>query len=333
MPTVSVIVPVYKAEKSLSRCVESILRQTYRDFELLLVDDGSPDGSPGICDAYAASDPRVKALHKPNGGAGSARNQGMATAIGEWFAFVDADDWIADDYLEVLLAGAERHGADAAFCNYNDAIGNTCSPRTFYRDERMLSAADILKGLLRRFEIPAAMWGKLFRATSVRSIRVDERLRIGEDLLFLLEVFHRGECRRTVILPDHPYFYDQTNASLMRCGAAKIAEDKRMLDAYRDFVARHPDLAEKNTTDHATFMVRTIWSLAREEGRPDPVLTRLLRGQFRRSLSHLYGHESRPVFLYLLHPSLGFGWYRAESAFRRWLHGRRAAKKGAATVQ
>lgn len=333
MPAVSIIVPVYKAEGTLARCVDSILRQTRRDFELLLVDDGSPDMCPQICDELAASDARVKTIHKPNGGAGSARNQGIVSSTGEWITFVDADDWIADDYLEVLLASVERHGADAAFCNYNDAFGSARSRRTFFRQERMLPAAEVLGGLLRRFDIPSAMWGKLFRAAFVRSIRVDERLRIGEDLLFLLEAFRQGACRGVVVLPDHPYFYDQTNASLMRCGAAKIAEDKTMLEAYLDFVARHPDLAEKNPTDHATFVVRTIWSIAREEGRPDPVLTRLLRRQFRRSLCHLYGHESRPVFLYLLHPSLGFGWYRAESAFRRWLRHRRAAKERATTAQ
>lgn len=333
MPAASIIVPVYKAEGTLARCVDSILRQTRRDFELVLVDDGSPDRCPQICDALAASDTRVKTIHKPNGGPGSARNRGILESTGEWITFVDADDWIAEDYLEVLLDGVERHGADAAFCNYSDVFGSERSARTFFREERRLPAAEVLKGLLRRFDIPSAMWGKLFRATSVRSIRVDERLRIGEDLLFLLEVFHLGACREVVLLPDHPYVYDQTNASLMRGGGAKSADDKTMLEAYLEFVGRHPDLVEKNPSDHATFVVRTIWSIAREEGRADPALVRLLRRQFRRSLSHLYGHESRPVFLYLLHPSLGFGWYRAESVFRRWLHRRRAAKKRATTVQ
>ena len=90
-PKVSVIVPVYKAEKYLHRCVDSILAQTFIDFELLLVDDGSPDCSGDICDQYAAADPRVRVFHKPNGGVSSARNLGIEKANGEWLMFVDAD--------------------------------------------------------------------------------------------------------------------------------------------------------------------------------------------------------------------------------------------------
>ena len=168
------------------------------------------------------------------------------------------------------------------------------------------------------------MWGKLFRTEAVRSVRVDERLRIGEDLLFLLELFHRGDCRTAVAIPGHPYFYDQTGASLMRCGEDKIAQDKLLLEAYLEFAVRHPGFADDKGGEHATFVVRSAWSIAREESREDPSLTRHLRGHFRHSLPHLYGHESRPVFLYLLHPAIGVGWFRMESSFRRWLHRRRA---------
>ena len=326
MPTVSVIVPVYKAQQTLARCVDSILRQTCRDLELLLVDDGSPDGSPELCDALAASDPRVKTIHKPNGGPGSARNRGIAESTGEWIAFVDADDWIDENCLESMLTAALLRGADAVFANYNDVDGDRRAPRTFYREERVLQAQEVLKGLLRRFDIPSAMWGKLFRAEAVRSVRVDERLRIGEDLLFLLELFHRGDCRTVVTIPGHPYFYDQTGASLMRCGEDKIAQDKMLLDAYLEFAVRHPGFADDKWGEHATFVIRTAWSIAREESREDPSLTRQLRRHFRLSLPHLYGHESRPVFLYLFHPAIGVGWFRMESSFRRWLHRRRAGR-------
>ena len=93
MPKISIIVPVYNAEQWLERCIESIVAQTYADWELLLVDDGSNDRSGDICDRYAASDPRIQAFHKPNGGVSSARNLGLDHAQGEWITFVDSDDY------------------------------------------------------------------------------------------------------------------------------------------------------------------------------------------------------------------------------------------------
>ncbi|MDE6807819.1 MAG: glycosyltransferase family 2 protein, partial [Prevotella sp.] len=100
MPKVSVIVPVYKAEKYLDRCVESILAQTYSEWELLLVDDGSPDKSGELCDIWSKKDSRIKVFHKENGGVSSARNLGIELAKGEWITFVDSDDWVDEKYLE-----------------------------------------------------------------------------------------------------------------------------------------------------------------------------------------------------------------------------------------
>ena len=102
-PKISVIVPVYKAEKYLHRCVDSILAQSYTDFELLLIDDGSPDNSGAICDEYAIKDSRVRVFHKQNGGASSARNKGLDHANGEWVSFVDSDDWIEPQMVESLF--------------------------------------------------------------------------------------------------------------------------------------------------------------------------------------------------------------------------------------
>lgn len=104
-PYVSVIVPVYKSERFIRKCVDSILAQTYEDFELILVDDGSPDRCGEICENYARHDERVRVIHKPNGGVSSARNADIKQANGEWLAFVDSDDWIIPDYLETLVIG------------------------------------------------------------------------------------------------------------------------------------------------------------------------------------------------------------------------------------
>ena len=99
-PKISVIIPVYNAESTLRRCVDSVLAQTFTDFECLLIDDGSKDRSGAICDEYAARDSRIRAFHKENGGVSSARNLGLDNATGEWIAFVDSDDWAGEKYLE-----------------------------------------------------------------------------------------------------------------------------------------------------------------------------------------------------------------------------------------
>ena len=118
-PLISVVVPVYKAEATLDACVGSILAQTLDDFELLLVDDESPDGSPALCDAWAARDPRIRALHPKKAGPGpsGARNAGLDAARGAWITMVDSDDTVAPDLLATLYAAARRSGADLVICN------------------------------------------------------------------------------------------------------------------------------------------------------------------------------------------------------------------------
>lgn len=124
MPKVSVIVPVYNAEKYLRECVDSILAQTIEDIEVILVDDGATDSSPTICDEYAAKDSRVQVIHKPNGRAASARNAGIRAATGEYVAFVDADDWISPEMYETMLA----QGAEVCLCDYARFIGDDVQP-------------------------------------------------------------------------------------------------------------------------------------------------------------------------------------------------------------
>lgn len=111
---ISVIVPVYNVEKYLDKCVQSILKQTYKDFELILVDDGSPDNSPQMCDEYAQKDKRVKVIHKANGGLSDARNVGTLNASGQYVTYIDSDDYVSNDYLEVLNWLIIKYNADIA---------------------------------------------------------------------------------------------------------------------------------------------------------------------------------------------------------------------------
>ena len=116
MDKVSIIVPVYRVENYLRRAVDALLGQTYTNVEVILVDDGSPDGSGGICDSY--QDPRVRVLHQKNGGVSAARNAGLAVAEGDWIAFCDGDDWFAPNMVESMLSCAQKEQADLVICDY-----------------------------------------------------------------------------------------------------------------------------------------------------------------------------------------------------------------------
>ena len=122
MPEISVIVPVYKVEKFIHRCVDSVLGQSYRDFELILVDDGSPDSCGAICDAYALQDSRVRVIHQKNGGLSAARNTGidyvMANSASHWLVFVDSDDWVHPEYLQTLYSAAEQTLCKISACGF-----------------------------------------------------------------------------------------------------------------------------------------------------------------------------------------------------------------------
>ena len=124
-PKISVIVPVYKVEPYLRKCLDSIVNQTYRNLEIILVDDGSPDNCGAICDEYAAGDGRIRVIHQENGGVSSARNAGLSAVTGEWVGWVDSDDWIEPDMYEYLLKNALEQNADIAVCSHYEVHRET----------------------------------------------------------------------------------------------------------------------------------------------------------------------------------------------------------------
>lgn len=145
-PAISVIVPIYNMEKLMRKCLDSILAQTFQDYECLLIDDGSKDGSPAICDEYAAKDPRFTAYHKPNGGLSDARNYGLERAKGEYTIFFDPDDWVDADCLKGMYAKAQETDADLVMCDlyYNDPYRQSYCKQ----EPTSLDHNDVLKDLI-----------------------------------------------------------------------------------------------------------------------------------------------------------------------------------------
>ena len=195
-PKISVIVPVYNVEKYLPRCIDSILAQTFTDFELLLIDDGSTDNSGKICDEYAKKDSRIWVFHKKNRGVSSARNMGIDKAKGEWICFVDSDDWLDINFLSTVLEDSQM--ADITFygCKWqyiNKSV--TCYlPHDFFSADKNEIEQYLysLKYNPQKFEYLGYTWNKMFRASIIKenSIRFADKLKIRED-----EVFTLAYCR------------------------------------------------------------------------------------------------------------------------------------------
>lgn len=223
-PAVSVICPVYQAEAYLHRCADSILAQSFTDFELLLIDDGSRDRSGEICDEYAAKDGRVHVIHQANGGVCSARNRGIEEARGEYTIHVDPDDWVEPDFLSALYEQAQSAGADMVICDY---ILHWEGKSLLQRQQpTALDHKSLLYDLLHTLH--GSCWNKLVRRRCYqeRGLRFPDGLTIWEDLYF-----NASLCIQPMVvayLPKALYHYDYSiNAnSLVRRGNQKSLDDQ-----------------------------------------------------------------------------------------------------------
>ena len=206
MPKVSIIVPVYKAEQYLHRCVDSILSQSFIDWELILVDDGSPDRSGAICDEYSQKDDRIRVIHKENGGVSSARNVALGRITGKWLTFVDSDDCLYPNALQRWVEVAEQNNLDLIQCHFNREYkeGQEAGEAT-----ELLTAAQYADSE----NYLTCVWGTLFKSSIVKehSLRFDEKVRLGEDQIFLLS--HMQHCKRIQRIGDVLYFYRDNEQS------------------------------------------------------------------------------------------------------------------------
>ncbi len=206
---ISVIVPIYKVEKYLPKCIDSIIDQTYKNLEIILVDDGSPDGCPRICDEYAAREGRIKVIHQQNGGLSVARNSGLNIATGEFVAFVDSDDWLEPDMYETLLKISVEHDADISECDFRPTDGNIIAEKE--KDEDVTTVYDsfpaIVDAIVRKTSNPKLafeVWNKLYKRELIGDLRFKAG-QIYEDLYFDRLLFHK--CKKLVFTSHVGYNY------------------------------------------------------------------------------------------------------------------------------
>lgn len=208
---ISIIVPVYNVEKYLKKCVESILCQTYKDWELLLVDDGSPDESGKLCDAFAEQDPRITVIHQKNTGLAGARNAGLAAARGEFIAFVDSDDSIAPYTMELLSSMMTAAPCDLAICGSRIVWeGENFSPVSIKQDITFLDTQGLWEEVFGRLN--NAVWNKLYRRELLGELRFPQGLIHGEDLIFNLQ--YLAKCKTGAINQSVCYNYLQRENSI-----------------------------------------------------------------------------------------------------------------------
>ena len=239
VPKVSVIVPVYKVEKYLPECIESILAQTFTDFELILVDDGSPDNSGKICDDYAARDSRIRVFHKENGGVSSARNLGLDNARGEWIGFVDPDDWIEPDMYEQMYLAGTGNNADFVWCDFWTESDTMIVLRS--QGLEIVDSENMIMGFLSG-RLLGSVWCKLIRAAVLRGngLYFSTEIAYCEDLLLSIELALKA---KKIAHIAHPFYHYR-----VREGAATSSLHTK-----------------KNISDFAVVWER-VWTLLQKSG-------------------------------------------------------------------
>lgn len=246
MPAISVIIPVYRVERYLDACVSSVLAQTFGDFEIILVDDGSPDGCPALCDAWARKDPRIRVIHRENGGLSAARNTGIEAAKGQFLTFVDSDDLLEPDTLRRAWEAQRQYSADLVVYNlvYVDENNRPLASLDFtvFRDE-VLDEAEVWRRYFALEEQKiyyVVAWNKLYRAELFRELRYAEGKRY-EDQFLMPQLL--AQCGRIACLAYPGYRYVQRGGSIMAQGSSRNYLDRsEFLLEWCDYFAGKGDL-------------------------------------------------------------------------------------------
>ena len=243
---ISIIVPIYNVEKYLRQCLDSIMNQTYQNFECLLINDGSPDNSANICREYVDKDSRFKYFEKENGGVSSARNLGIEYSKGEYITFIDSDDWVDSDYLELLYMKINEYNADLAVLTYKQySMNDGCFYlhvweqdyyEKYYTGNELLNSLPDLESYDSTFNVS---WGKLFKRNFLETATFNEQRIMGEDLEFNFKIYL--QIKSCIYLNKALYNFRQHNLSTR---ARKIS-DKYLMDDVEIRLGRLPFLIEK----------------------------------------------------------------------------------------
>ena len=295
---ISIIVPVYRVEAYLPQCVESLMRQTDQDIEIILVDDGSPDKSPEICDAYARKDHRIHVIHQPNAGVSAARNAGLKTAKGEYIGFVDPDDWVSPDMFGAMRKAAETYQAELVICGYAYCHEDgTIDEKRLYEQKptETLTQKDVMR---RMSDMPPTLrhvvWNKLFRKSLLQGVEFPESLRSSEDVWFLAECLPKI---KTAVFVHEPFCFNRVRDGSATHGGLSVRSLADSFQAhafmYRVIVDAYPDLKDYSQAFLLdVYLLKYSEAKKKAKGEADGAdLQRMRKALRREAAKALFNHE------------------------------------------
>ena len=251
-PIISIIVPVYNVEKYLKTCLDSVIKQTVKDIEILVIDDGSTDTGGRICDSYSEVDPRIRVFHKENGGLSSARNFGLALAKGDFIGFVDSDDYIEEDMYETLLTLIKKYDADMAMCGLYDMFDG--KPRKVFqkKEEIVAGKAEAIKMVMEAEIVSVTAVNKLYDRKLFDTVRYPEG-KTAEDAFVILDLLE--QCDKVAITTEQKYYYIHRGSSI-----TTERFSKKNLDAIEAYEKNYQLIREKHPELLNEAKMRLCWS-------------------------------------------------------------------------
>ena len=256
---ISIIVPVYKVEKYLEKCVNSILKQTYTNLEIILVDDGSPDKCGQLCDELAKTDDRIKVFHKENGGLSDARNYGVERANGEYIGFVDSDDYIHECMYEELYKAIKKSGTSIAECGVTRVYKNTLRPHYEGKDYFLvLDREGYLKEYLENKRLYGSAWCKLIHRDLAKKIKFPTG-KIYEDAFYTLELLKTVD-KYTLISGNYYYYYIRENSITTRSFSSKDMDYIEIMNEIEDYTLANFPIFKEQLLVRLTFAYISIFN-------------------------------------------------------------------------
>ncbi len=299
MCLISVIVPIYNTKEYLDRCILSVLKQTFQDYELILVDDGSSDGSEGICDTYASKYNQVRVIHQNNKGLATSRKVGATMAKGEYVFFLDSDDWILDTTLEVLYRESGREQLDMIVGQHVEINENGKEKEyRYFPKERIVchSSSDFIYHIhVTRFISPSA-WGKLIRTKLLQQIDFKDNLAIGEEHDMITQIAKLAKT--TIILKDKFYFYFMRGTGISRSGYNEKYKNSlyNYIAIRKDLVESHPKYKLEINAFYCEFEMAIITAMSRNR-QIDMEAIQELQEELKESMKYLLRSSKTSTYL------------------------------------
>lgn len=241
---ISIIIPVYKVEKYLEKCIQSVINQTYENLQIILVDDGSPDNCGKICDEYAKKDHRIEVIHKSNGGLSDARNKGLEIAKGEYIGFVDSDDYIESDMYEVLYNLLKQYNSDVSICNFYTVSQGKIAIKNVDNGIKEYNRIEILKEILLDNNIQSYAWNKLYKKELFDEIKypIGKKYEDIGTTFYLLE-----KCNKVVVTGKPEYYYIKRQDSIVNNVTESTITD------YIELIMQRYDYIEENVKELSSY--------------------------------------------------------------------------------